>query len=200
MVCGFIGWCELPLEAQAAWAQAILSVLGIGVAVAIPAWQQRMRRIEERAAIAKRTFIVRQLLMASLESMLETVLDLAAHYRIALADPSRELLIAEVDEILHHGILYESFRGYDDELQLLDAKAAQLTLQVIRKASQYRTKHASVQSSMGDERLRRFKAASSSLVTLLEEIKDAASRANMILRKDHERAIEAAKGGKAPTG
>lgn len=35
----FNDWAALPAEAQAAWVQAIFSVLGIGVAIAIPALQ-----------------------------------------------------------------------------------------------------------------------------------------------------------------
>jgi len=43
------GWLSLPPEAQAAWAQAVLSVLAIGVAVAIPAFQHLRDRRERKA-------------------------------------------------------------------------------------------------------------------------------------------------------
>lgn len=49
MACDFIGWCALPLEAQAAWAQAVMSALAILVAASIP-WLHgrhvRRRRID----------------------------------------------------------------------------------------------------------------------------------------------------------
>lgn len=46
-MCEFVGWCKIPLEAQAAWAQAILSVVGIGLAIWLPirmATKERKRR------------------------------------------------------------------------------------------------------------------------------------------------------------
>jgi len=44
MDCNVVGWCALRPEVQAAWVQAIFSVVGIGVAIAIPAIQHRRDR------------------------------------------------------------------------------------------------------------------------------------------------------------
>lgn len=44
-----LGWWSLPAEAQAAWAQAVLSVLAIGVAIAIPGFQHLRDRRERKA-------------------------------------------------------------------------------------------------------------------------------------------------------
>ena len=41
MDCEWIGWCALGQSAQAAWAQAIFSVVGIGVAILVPYLQHR---------------------------------------------------------------------------------------------------------------------------------------------------------------
>jgi hypothetical protein len=50
MDCTFIGWCSLKPEAQAAWVQAVFSVLAIGVAIAVPWWAERVRRKEKQKA------------------------------------------------------------------------------------------------------------------------------------------------------
>jgi hypothetical protein len=39
--CHFVAWCQLPLEAQAAWVQAIGSILALGIAVLLPQWQRK---------------------------------------------------------------------------------------------------------------------------------------------------------------
>ena len=44
MACHLIGWCALQPEAQAAWAQAIMSVLAIVVAVVFSTSQERRQR------------------------------------------------------------------------------------------------------------------------------------------------------------
>lgn len=41
MDCGWIGWCALDQSSQAAWAQAVFSVVGIGVAILVPYLQHR---------------------------------------------------------------------------------------------------------------------------------------------------------------
>lgn len=46
MSCSFVGWCALDGEAQAAWTQAVLSVLAIVVAVLIPLRQHKSDRAE----------------------------------------------------------------------------------------------------------------------------------------------------------
>lgn len=46
MNCELIGWCTLKPEVQAAWAQAVLSVVAVGIAIYVPAkieWRQRHR-------------------------------------------------------------------------------------------------------------------------------------------------------------
>ena len=45
--CYFISFCELKPEAQAAWVQAVFSVVGIGVAILVP-WQLRRAELEDR--------------------------------------------------------------------------------------------------------------------------------------------------------
>lgn len=37
MNCELIGWCALKPEVQAAWAQAVLSVVAVGIAIYVPA-------------------------------------------------------------------------------------------------------------------------------------------------------------------
>ena len=52
MDCSWISWCTLKPEAQAAWAQAILSVAAILVAACIPWWQSYLtRRTNARSLI-----------------------------------------------------------------------------------------------------------------------------------------------------
>lgn len=56
MDCSVVGWCALPLDAQAAWIQAIFSIIGIGVAIAIPAAQHyldRRDRIEQSELVSR---------------------------------------------------------------------------------------------------------------------------------------------------
>lgn len=46
-MCVFIGWCDLSQDAQAAWAQGILSIVGVALAIWLPiriANQERRRR------------------------------------------------------------------------------------------------------------------------------------------------------------
>ena len=45
-MCQFVGWCALPHEAQAAWAQAVLSVVAILVAATFPLISERARKRE----------------------------------------------------------------------------------------------------------------------------------------------------------
>lgn len=49
MDCSLVGWCSLPLEAQAAWVQAVFSIVAIGVAIAIPAVQHYRDRKAKHA-------------------------------------------------------------------------------------------------------------------------------------------------------
>lgn len=58
MECEWIGWCSLTISEQAAWVQAIGSLLAIGIAIYVP-WRQRShtiadekRRDQERAKLA----------------------------------------------------------------------------------------------------------------------------------------------------
>lgn len=44
MACDFIGWCALDASEQAAWAQAVFSVIGIAVAIYVPARMARHDR------------------------------------------------------------------------------------------------------------------------------------------------------------
>jgi hypothetical protein len=40
MDCHFVSWCALPLDVQAAWVQAIGTVLALGAALGVPAYQR----------------------------------------------------------------------------------------------------------------------------------------------------------------
>jgi hypothetical protein len=51
MACDFIGWCALNPPEQAAWAQALLSALGIGIAIWIPARAARRDRKRQTNAV-----------------------------------------------------------------------------------------------------------------------------------------------------
>ncbi|TGR55684.1 hypothetical protein EN794_004575 [Mesorhizobium sp. M00.F.Ca.ET.151.01.1.1] len=56
MDCSWIGWCALTASEQAAWVQAVGSVLAIGVAIAVPlviARRDRKRRDAEAASRAR---------------------------------------------------------------------------------------------------------------------------------------------------
>lgn len=55
MGCGFIGWCALQPAEQAAWVQAIFSVVGIFVAALLPLYifsRERRDRIRDRSEVA----------------------------------------------------------------------------------------------------------------------------------------------------
>jgi hypothetical protein len=56
MDCSFIAWCDLRQEAQAAWVQAVASIVALGIAVGVPmyqAWSARRRRAAEDVAKAR---------------------------------------------------------------------------------------------------------------------------------------------------
>jgi len=64
MDCEWIGWCALEQSAQAAWAQAIFSVIGIGVAILVPFLQHRnaakVRAIDSKQlAISRASGLIR---------------------------------------------------------------------------------------------------------------------------------------------
>lgn len=48
MGCEFIGFCALNASEQAAWVQAVFSVIAIFVAIAVPNWTERIRRKGEQ--------------------------------------------------------------------------------------------------------------------------------------------------------
>lgn len=62
----FGGWPALSANEQAAWLQAIGSVIGIGVAIAVPWWQRRSERADQAVREARRarslgTVVIREL-------------------------------------------------------------------------------------------------------------------------------------------
>lgn len=58
MDCVWIGWCGLEQSAQAAWAQAVFSVVGIGVAILVPYFQHKnaakLRALDAQALAVSR--------------------------------------------------------------------------------------------------------------------------------------------------
>lgn len=193
-----IGWLFLPTplwvcglysdQALPAWVQAVGSVLAIIAATLIAYAQHRTRRVEEAETKKRRAGVVRQLLICDLESMLLTSNQLAAHYRLAGQNQTEDSWSdPDIEEALHQGILYDGFRGFDDDLDLLDPHVVDNTLEVIRKASQYRTLHLKAQTGSAAVRRRRFLESVSLLIQLLEDIGSAAGRANLILRRDIDR-------------
>lgn len=73
MECSVIGWCSLPLEAQAAWAQAVFSVIGIGVAIAIPAAQHVRDRRDRILQETKEAKALALLLIPTLNTWIENI-------------------------------------------------------------------------------------------------------------------------------
>lgn len=67
------GWRSLPAEAQAAWAQAILSVLAIGVAIAIPGFQHLRERRERKAQEAREARALGIMLIPNLTTWIENI-------------------------------------------------------------------------------------------------------------------------------
>lgn len=79
MDCSAIGWCSLPLEAQAAWAQAVFSVVGIGVAIAIPAAQHVRDRRDRVLQEIREAKALALLLIPTLSAWIENI---ASYQRI----------------------------------------------------------------------------------------------------------------------
>lgn len=74
MDCELIGWCALKPEVQAAWAQAVFSVVAILIAVAVPWWQHykaaEQRNVEAHVmAVSKAASLIRE--AKSLSSRIE---------------------------------------------------------------------------------------------------------------------------------
>lgn len=83
MGCTWIGWCALPAEAQAAWAQAVLSVM----AIVFAAWIAGRR--ERRELARKLDVYVNLISMAeSRATSIQSPPRRGAESREALADPS----------------------------------------------------------------------------------------------------------------
>jgi len=73
MSCSIVGWCALPLEAQAAWLQAVFSVMGIGVAIAIPAFHHFRDRREKVEQEVKRSRALALLLIPTLNAWIDSL-------------------------------------------------------------------------------------------------------------------------------
>ncbi len=79
MACEFIGWCVLEPAEQAAWAQAVLSVIGIGIAIAVP-WRQHKVAMDLKAkgssvrAVARAAAVIKP--MKELAKRIQATVDL----------------------------------------------------------------------------------------------------------------------------
>lgn len=73
MECNLIGWCSLPLEAQAAWVQAVFSIVGIGVAIAIPGIQHLRDRRDKELQEIKEAKALALLLLPTLDTWIENI-------------------------------------------------------------------------------------------------------------------------------
>lgn len=69
MGCTWIGWCALGAEAQAAWVQAIGSVVAIALAVAVPAYQHWSATRKERRQLDLRARSLGLAILADLETV-----------------------------------------------------------------------------------------------------------------------------------
>ena len=72
MDCHFVPWCQLSLEAQAAWVQAIGSIVAIAVAIAVPAVQRRSERRDVRESERLKARALAAVLRAPLEQWLSS--------------------------------------------------------------------------------------------------------------------------------
>jgi hypothetical protein len=168
MSCEWVGFCSLQAEAQAAWAQAVLSVLGIAIAIWIPA---RASRLERKRRVAT----VLALLSHIHESMCDVLGAIKPGADMRLIVPTKEKLdrlIAAAEAIPFHelpdpGIAYpliamidhaRDFRmrtGWLSEVNHLESAAAPIQQEVLSRIadsyhrelmSAYRAAHAQVLS------------------------------------------------------
>lgn len=69
MVCAFVGWCALSAIEQAAWLQAIGSLIGIGVAIAVPWWMQHLANERAKAVSNRRAMALGLAVRGELQQM-----------------------------------------------------------------------------------------------------------------------------------
>lgn len=75
MDCQWIGWCAMRPEVQAAWVQAIGSILAIGVAIAVPAWQLSHQRKDQKDASVRHARSLASVLLVSATRFHENAVD-----------------------------------------------------------------------------------------------------------------------------
>lgn len=95
MTCDLIGWCALPPEAQAAWAQAIGTVLAIGAAV----WIGRDQVASSKALIADERRRQATIAATGLSLAFEAV-KFEAEFRLALLEPAHARLPDDDEQLL----------------------------------------------------------------------------------------------------
>lgn len=73
MDCELIGWCSLKPEVQAAWVQAVGSIVAILVAIAVPAWQRAEQRADARYADALRARSVAAVIFRAVKDLRDEI-------------------------------------------------------------------------------------------------------------------------------
>ncbi len=115
MDCGWIGWCVMKPEVQAAWVQAVGSVLAIIAAIVIAWWQQRASRrdLAERDYRDKIGRHVRaNRILDRFDRLISKQIEEAQGYRGAYRSGSMQVLRVPDD-----------LRDMESEMHLLDNRA-----------------------------------------------------------------------------
>jgi hypothetical protein len=102
MSCEFTGFCALNASEQAAWVQAVFSVIAIGVAIFVPYWTERIRRKGEQESTIRKARGYTLGVMEATRTLVSSINSAIVSSREELAD---ENLIETNENIQIPGVL-----------------------------------------------------------------------------------------------